>query len=57
MKKAILAFPDIISLVDYTLFVNATVCEVIRTNLILICILSEADIELAKSGFNATVLE
>lgn len=57
MKKVILAFPDLLKLVDYTLVVDVTQCEINRTGFTLICELSEADIELAKMGYEAYVLE
>ena len=54
-QKVHLQFHDIKSLIDFTLLIELTNCEVLRTQLILICELTAAEIELAVNGFRAIV--
>ena len=56
-RKVVLEFPDLKSLIDYTLLIDISNCEIIRTKFILRCELTEADIELALNGYRATIIE
>ena len=56
-RKVVLEFPDLKALVDYSLLVEVSNCEVNRSKHILICELSEADVELATNGYRAIILE
>lgn len=57
MKKVTLIFPSILELVDFTIKVNTQVFEINRTKLSLTGKFSEEDIEVARRGFNAIILE
>ena len=57
MKRVLLQFPTLLALIDFTLIVDSTNCEINRTAFTLSCRLTTADIELATRGFNATILE
>jgi hypothetical protein len=52
-RKVRLLFPDLKSLLDFTLEIEITKCEIIKSQFILICELEEAKIELAINGFGA----
>ncbi len=56
-RKVIIEFPDLKSLIDYTLLIDLTNSEIIRTKFILICELTEADIELALNGYKTVAIE
>ena len=57
LRKVSLQFPSLKQLIDYTLTVDVTKCEIIRSTFTLICELTDADIELAKHGFGALDIE
>jgi hypothetical protein len=44
------------ALIDFTLLIELTNCKIDETNYILTCELNESQIELAKEGFNATII-
>ena len=52
-----LEFPDLEALLNYTRTIDINNCEIIRSKFILICELTEADIEVAMNGFKAVVIE
>ena len=56
-RKVILQFPDLKSLVDYSLAIDLIKCEVVRTRFILICDLTTKEIELATNGYGAEIIE
>ena len=56
-RNVVLQFPNLRGLIDYTLLIDLTNCEVIRSQFVLICELTEADIELALNGYRATIVE
>ena len=56
-RKVTLRFPTLKQLIDYTLTIDITNCEVVRSYFLLICELTEADIELAKNGYGAVEVE
>lgn len=55
METVILQFSDIIQLVNFTLVADLKKCSVIESELLVICELNEADIELAINGYNAII--
>lgn len=57
MKKVTLQFNNILSLIDYLDVIKNYDCWMNRRDFTVSCLLSEADIELAKQGYGATVLE
>jgi len=56
-RNVVLEFPDLKTMVDFTLNVDAHNFEQIRSRFILICELTEADIALARLKYNAVVIE
>lgn len=52
-----LQFPSILELVDFSLTVGIENCEVKRAKLLIICDLSEVEIESAKKKFKAKVIQ
>ena len=52
-RKVHLVFPDLKSLIDFTLEIEITKCEIIKSQFKLICELQESKIELAMNGFGA----
>ena len=56
MKKIALQFPSIIELVDFTIAIDADDCMTNKMALLLICEVSEKEIELARNGFQAHVV-
>ena len=57
MKEFLLEFRSIVALVDFTLAIDMTKCEIDRIHLTLACRLTDAELELALNGFGATVIE
>lgn len=57
MKNVTIIFPSILELVDFTIKVNTQVFEVNRARLSLTGEFSEEDIDVARRGFNASVLD
>ena len=55
-KKFPLQFPSILQLVDFTLTIDSNFCQMNKQTFVLICELSEIEIELAKTNYNATVV-
>jgi hypothetical protein len=56
MKKVTLEFESLKALIDFTLLIELTYCKIDEANYRLTCELQEPEIELAKEGFNATIL-
>ena len=56
-RKVILQFPDLKSLLDYSITIELVKCEVVRSRFILICELTTKEIELAINGYNAKLIE
>ena len=57
MKKLTLQFESLKMLIDFTLLLDLTNCKIDEANYRLTCFeLNESEIELAKAGFNATIL-
>lgn len=56
MKKIALQFPSIIELVDFTVAIDADNCITNKMSLLLICEVSEKEIELAQNSFQAHVV-
>jgi hypothetical protein len=57
MKKVALQFTSIIELVDFTLAIDANKASTETMILLLICEISDEDIELAKNKFKANVVQ
>ncbi len=57
MKKVALQFTSIIELVDFTLAIDANKASTESMILLLICEISDEDIELAKNKFKANVVQ
>jgi hypothetical protein len=57
MSLIALQFPTIVELIDFELIVNTQHLYIDRKNLIIKGNLTEADIELAKHGYQAVVVE
>ncbi len=56
-EKVALQFPSIMELVDFTIAIDADNCMTNKMALLLICEVSEKEIELAKNGFKAHVVQ
>jgi len=56
MKTVSLQFPSILQLIDFTLAIDSNFCQMNKETLVLICELSENEIELATSGYSAMVV-
>jgi hypothetical protein len=56
-RKVILKFPSLKEMIDYNVTIEISNCEVVRSKCLLICELTEAEIELAKMGYNAVIIE
>ena len=56
MEKVSLQFPTLPELLNFTLFADVMHCQIIKETFVLNCRLSEAQIELARAGFHATVI-
>lgn len=57
MKKVLLQFADILHLLEFIEFTKHHHCDIDLEKIIMSCELSEADIELAINGYNASLLE
>ena len=56
-RKVVLQFPDLKTMIDFTLAFDVNNCEQIRTANVLICELSGADISVALLEFKAVIIE
>lgn len=56
MKEVLLEFPTLLALVDFTLAIDLTQCEIDRLHLTIACRLTDAELELALNGFGARLL-
>ncbi|MDQ3681934.1 MAG: hypothetical protein M3352_02530 [Bacteroidota bacterium] len=56
MKKVSLQFLSILQLIDFTLAIDSNFCQMNKTTLVLTCELSEKEINLATSGYEAIVV-
>lgn len=56
MKKVTLQFESMKALIDFTLLIELTNCNIEEDNYKLTCELNESQIELAMEGFNATII-
>jgi hypothetical protein len=56
MKKVSLQFLSILQLMDFTLAIDSNFCQMNKTTLVLTCELSEKEINLATSGYEAIVV-
>lgn len=57
MRQVILQFNCILEMVEFQTITQTFYCEADTNKLLLMCTLSEADIELAKSGYDAKLLD
>jgi hypothetical protein len=57
MKQVTLQFPSIIEMIDFQTMVSTNIIHLNRTDLTLTGKFNEADIELAKAGYYAVVVE
>ena len=57
MKKVTLQFENIALLVDYLETIGMKKCRIFHENITVLCEASEADIELAVTGFGAVIVE
>ncbi|MDB5196850.1 MAG: hypothetical protein JWP88_1221 [Flaviaesturariibacter sp.] len=57
MKKVVIKFRDILELVDFQSVTDTFSCETNSDDLIITCILSDAQIELAERGYRAEITE
>ncbi len=51
-----LQFSSLEELINFSLIIDIRKCKVNKLELILICVLTESEIELAQNGFQAKVL-
>ena len=56
-RMVTLKFLSIKQLIDFTLTIDLTHCEVVRSTFLIVCQLTEAEIELAKNGYQALEVE
>lgn len=56
MREVTLQFYLLKELIDFTLLMDLTNCKIDEVNNRLTCLLQESEIELAKKGFNATII-
>ena len=56
MYRTILRFSNIEELIEFTLTIDACRCEIKKETFEISCTLNEIEIELAKSGFGASIV-